>query len=391
MKKISNYTTAVGFLLILFGFAFAFLLTPDRVFSEEENRGLRTLPKLTLSSLADGTFSSEMNDYFADQFPMRDLLVGQKGGAEIIIGKGENNGILLGKNGQLAKRLFSVKEDNGSIVEEMDTFDMEHIKASMEGIDRLSHNLDIPLSVFLTGRTIDVTASSFSYPSTFSDKLLKSVKENISSSVSYLDTVPIYLALHDQGEYVYYKTDHHWTTLGAYYAYRELMHSFGMEEDILKENFFEKQVVSTDFFGTLWSAGGMKFVSPDTMEIWYGEDESEYAIEADGKRLDGFYNLNYLLKKDKYSTYLDGTHDVVTITKKETADRPVLLLIKDSFANSLAPFLARHFDLVLLNLSSSKTDFTNVSYYAKKYQADRVALVYTLENVITADKLCQLK
>ena len=89
--------------------------------------------------------------------------------------------------------------------------------------------------------------------------------------------------------------------------------------------------------------------------------------------------------------FLDGVHDVVTIQKSGEEDRPTLLLLKDSFANSIAPFLARHFDLVLLNLSSTRTDFTNASFYAEKYSADRVLLLYTLENVITADRLSRLK
>ena len=106
--------------------------------------------------------------------------------------------------------------------------------------------------------------------------------------------------------------------------------------------------------------------------------------------MEGLYSYSYLEKKDKYSVFLDGTHDVVTITK-EGEDRPTLLLLKDSFANSLAPFLAQHFDLVLLNLSSTRNDYTNLSERVAEYGADRALLVYTLENVITADKLSRLR
>jgi AraC-like DNA-binding protein len=56
-----------------------------------------------------GAYASDINDYFADQFPMRDLLVSWKADAELVLGKGENDGILLGKNGQLAKRFFVSK------------------------------------------------------------------------------------------------------------------------------------------------------------------------------------------------------------------------------------------------------------------------------------------
>jgi hypothetical protein len=68
-----------------------------------------------------------------------------------------------------------------------------------------------------------------------------------------------------------------------------------------------------------------------------------------------------------------------------------LLLLKDSFANALAPFLAQHFDLVLLNLSSTRTDFTDLSKYAAEYGADRILLVYTVENVVCTDRLEKLR
>ena len=87
---------------------------------------------------------------------------------------------------------------------------------------------------------------------------------------------------------------------------------------------------------------------------------------------------------------MDGTHDVVTVKKKDGENRPRLLLVKDSFANCVAPFLAEHFDLVLLNLSSAKQDFTNVSALADRFDADRVLLLYSIENMITANKLIRL-
>ena len=169
------------------------------------------------------------------------------------------------------------------------------------------------------------------------------------------------------------------------------MRSFGMEKDVLPPSYFQKECIQEPFYGTNWSAGGMKFVHPDQLELWYGGDESIYTVTADGKTLDGFYQRDHLTKKDKYSVFLDGTHDVVRIERADGSKRPVLLMVKDSFGNSIAPFLARHFDIVLLNLSSSRNDFTNVSVLAEDYGADRVLLVYTLENVITADKLCRLK
>ena len=389
-KKYLSRITVLVFVCLLFGFAAAFLLVPDNSFSEQENRSLRTLPKFTWKKLASGAYSEEINDYFADQFPLRDGLVGLKGLSELALGKGENNGILMGENGQQAQRLFDLSLTGGGTGTALAAFDPDHIRAAVEGLNRVSETLDVPFSVLLTGRAVDVAASAFAYPTDLSDALQALVKENLYTGVNYVETIPMLREKYDAGEYVYYKTDHHWTTAGAYYAYVEVMRSFGMEGEILPPEAFTKEVVSTDFYGTAWSAGGMKFVAPDSMEFWLRGNEDEFEVVADGKEIGGLYNRDYLAKKDKYSAFLDGTHDVVTVTRRTGEKRQTLLLLKDSFANALAPFLAQHFDLVLLNLSST-TDHTNVTAAVEKYRADRVLLVYTLENVVTADKLQALR
>ncbi|MBQ2734747.1 MAG: hypothetical protein IJF33_02845, partial [Clostridia bacterium] len=361
-------------------------------FSEQENRSLRTLPKLEADALLSGDYASEINDYFADQFPLRDLLVGIKGGVEIALWKGENDGILLGENGQLAKRLFDVRRADGSVTSvALDTFDPAHIQAGAQGINRVSSSLGIPFTALLTGRTLDVAESAFDYPVETSDALFDTFYGALDASVDALDTLPMFREKYENGEYVYYKTDHHWTTLGAYYAYAELLCNWGMEDAILPMDAIEKRTVSEAFYGTAWSAGGMKFVAPDTMEFWMLGNEDAFTVTADDKTLDGFYSMGYLERKDKYSAFLDGTHDVVKIQKSTAEDRPTLLMLKDSFANAMAPFLAQHFDLVLLNLSSVRSDFTDVTHYAEEYSADRVLLLYTIENAVTANKLTKLR
>lgn len=391
VKKIAQNLTIAVFLLTVFGFSLAFWILPDLDFSEQENRSLRTFPDFTIEKLASGRFSDEINDYFADQFPMRDALVGVKGFAEIAMGKRENDGVLLGAEGYLAKRRFDMMLQNGEILPDMDAFDEAHVRDAAEAIRRVSESLDLPFSIFLTGRTLDVAISKLDYPSTYSDALLSLLDEELGATEGYIDSVPLYREKIEAGEEVYYRTDHHWTTLGAYYAYAEIMRSFGMEGEILPQSAFERVTVSDSFYGTSWSAGGMKFVSPDSIELWLLGNEDSFTVTADGRELEGFYSYHYLYRKDQYSIFLDGTHDVVTVTSKTESDRPTLLLFKDSFANSVAPFLAQHFDLVLLNLSSARTDFTDVTSYAAEYGADKVLLIYTLENVITTSKMNGLR
>ena len=391
MNKITNRITVLLFVAVLFGLMLTFFILPDQAFSAQENRSLRTFPKFTWEKLASGEFSEQINDYFADQFPIRDLFVGVKGVSELALGKGENDGVLLGKDGQLAKRLFDAADEEGKL-QNTDAFDPAHVKRAIEAVNAYAKASKVPFSVLLTGRTIDVTATDFAYPTDQSDALWATVNGALDPNVSRVETLELLRERHAAGEEVYYKTDHHWTTQGAYYAYVQTMKSFGMEDEILPASAFAHEVVSTSFYGTAWSAGGMKFVDPDRVEFWFLGNEDEFTVTADGRpQASGMYNRDYLQKKDHYSAFLDGTHDVVTVTKAGEGDRPTLLLLKDSFANALAPFLAQHFDLVLLNLSSTRTDFTDLSKYAAEYGADRILLVYTVENVVIADRLEKLR
>lgn len=390
MNRKRDIYTVLIFLLLIGGFAVAFLALPDRAFSPQENRGLQTLPSISAAGWISGDYADRCDDYFADQFPARDLLVGLKCRCELALGKGENDGILRGRDGYLARVLFDARTRDGRTLSDVDCVDMRQIQASCEALTRTRDALKIPFEILLTGRTIDVCASSFAYPRENSDRLLDAVQSGLGDNTLTVEAVKSLRARHDADEYVYYRTDHHWTTRGAYYAYVHLMRSFGMENAVIPEGAFEKRVVADDFYGTAWSAGGMRQVPPDEIEIWSLGNEDSFCVTADGRAINGFYSPAYLAGKDKYSFFLDGTHDVVTVTKNTDEARPRLLILKDSFANTIVPFLAQHFDLVLLNLSSVRSDFTNLSGAVEEYDADFAALIYTLENMITADRLTRL-
>lgn len=390
MQKKQSVLTCVLFLTVLFGGALLFWILPDRTFSEEENRSLRTVPVWSRERFLSGKYAEEINEYYADQFPMRDFLVGWKGITELALGKGGNNGVVLGDDGQLAKRLFDIRMAAGTVLSDMDAIDLFQIRKAAEGINRAADAVQVPMVTLLPGRTVDVVSGALSYPSLYGDAMLETLRASLGEKCGYLDTVPAYRERHAVGESVYYRTDHHWTTRGAYLSYAEVMRALGRGTELLPEDAFTKKTVSDHFYGTTWSAGGMKFVEPDKIEVWYRGNEDSFEVIADGRELDGFYSTKYLEKKDQYSFFLDGTHDVVTIRKKDGESRQRLLILKDSFANSMVPFLAQHFDLVLLNLSSARSDYTDLGALTKEYDADAVLMVYTLGNVISTDVMNRL-
>ena len=391
-QKIANLLTVLLFVIPLALGLILFAALPDKDFSEEENRSLQAFPTLTWKSLSEGKFGQQMNEYFADQFPARDALVGIKGVAELALGKGENNGVVLGKDGVLAVRWFDAYIDRLTRVYDTDFYAKESIDAQMDALNALHADLaaqDVALTVIIPPRTLDVVGEDTRYPMSGADALWQDIDAGLDDSVDYLDLRKTMTDAHRDGEYVYYRTDHHWTTKGAYLAYSALMTAWNREAEIIPESAFTKETVK-DFYGTTWSRAGFKFVGPDELEIWHLEGEERYTVtDPDtGVSFKGFYNRDYLAKKDKYSAFLDGTHGVLSVKKNTDEERRTLLVLKDSFVNSMVPFLAQHYDLVLVNLSVGGVE--PLSAYLEQYDCDGVLIVYNAENVIENNALAGL-
>lgn len=406
MKRKLQITLISLFLFVLYGFSILFVVLPDQSFSAEENRNLQTFPAFSVESLLDGSFSSKINTYFADQFPLRNGLVGIKGVAETVLWKGENNGVLLGSDGQLGVRLFTMYKSRLERTADMDFYYAENVQSAIDGVNAFAESCSLPLVTLLPPRTVDVAADSFSYPTLLSDRLHEQLVSGFSSDAHFLDVLPLFRDKHTAGEYVYLRTDHHWTTYGAYLAYCEVMREFGMEAEILPESAFTKETIE-DFYGTTWSKSGYKFVGPDTIELWsLGNDDdftltfysAKQAKDENGKiitvrepyqTMTSFYNRDKLSEKDKYAAFLDGTHNELTVSKTNGnfGDREVLLIAKDSFANTMVPFLSQHFDIVIVNLAANLTD---LSSYIDLYGADRVLLVYNWQNILENNNLAAI-
>ncbi|MBE6750384.1 MAG: hypothetical protein E7560_04395 [Ruminococcaceae bacterium] len=405
MKKFINIFTTASFLVVIFALSIAFFLMPDKEFSSEENRSLQAFPETEFGNIADGTFTKEMNVYFADQFVARDEFVGLKGMVASVLGCGENNGVLLGKNEQLAVRLFDTYKNRFEKTSSTDFYYSENLKDSLEKFNEYAKSETLPLITLFPPRTVDVVGEDLIYPNENGISLSEEIKSSVCEESGYIDLLPIFQKENEKGNYVYYKTDHHWTSEGAYIAYTEIMKKWGMEEKIIPKDSFKVEQIS-DFYGTTWSKAGMKFVPSDILEIWslgnqedfittcYSvvrqKDENGKMIKAKKpyKTFSGYLNREYLTEKNKYAAFLDGTHNEQTVFLKSGEKRERLLVMKDSFADSLVPFLAQHFDLVIINLANNNT---NVTEYAKEYNCDRVLFVYNFENLTENNILDNVK
>jgi hypothetical protein len=371
--RLLDILTSLFLLIIMFGFTALILFTPDKDFSEQENRYLQQAPKLTPERLTSGKFTSEISDYFSDQFPARDIFVGAKAITEIGLLKRENNSVTLGKEDYLIKR--------------NDYPNFETIDKNVKSISRFGgamEELGIPFTVAMAGRNVDVLQRYLPkyYPNQHSVDLWDHFETSMSADLytGYVDLKTPLKAIIDSGtdEQIYYRTDHHWTTLGAYYAYAEIMKSFG--EEPLELSYFEIQRVSDEFFGTTWSSAGMKWVKPDVMKYFRYDGDEYYITEIvdTGRIIEGFYDFEQLDKKDKYSSFIGGNNSRVDIYHSEGTVREKVLMMKDSFAHSLAPFLAYHYDLVILDLRYYKN---SVKELVIAENIDRVLIMNNIDNI----------
>ena len=252
MAKNGRLTTAV-FCLFLAGLLIWHAALPDRARSETENRTLAQFPQFSWENLKDGSFTAGMEGYFADQFPLRDDWTGLKARCEQLLGKRSFHDVYLCGNTLISR------------VEEPDD---AQVKKNLSYVNEFAGMADgqvllglIPSAAEVRKDRLPAGAPSFDQPAF----LEKAAEETGLPAVDLLGA----LAAH-AGEPIYYRTDHHWTSLGAFYGANALLNALGKES--LKEDDFTPQIASTDFNGTLYSTSGVHWLTPDTIEYWVPED-----------------------------------------------------------------------------------------------------------------------
>ncbi len=332
------------FLVIIFGFALAFWIVPDKASSEQENRPLEQLPRAEgiFERLLDGSLTEEINLYYSDQFPMRDTFVGIEAAFEALLLKGQNNGIIMGKDGYL---IAEPTENIGFIGENLGY--IEEFAAAFEEAGGRCYTAIVPMGGDVLKKYMP---RAYSYEQ--SNAVWQDIEDMAAEgSSAYIDLRAPLCGRADSGEAVYYRTDHHFTTLGAYYAYAEIAAAMGEEPYELE--FFSREILSREFYGTLWSKAGFKWIAPDTIELFRYEGDDGFVTEIPykNKSFDGFYDFEYADTKDKYGTFLSGNNSLVrAYMKNPPSERERIIVIKDSFAHSVSPFLALHFDLDIIDL-----------------------------------------
>lgn len=353
-KNIVAAATAVLFCLFLAGGLIWNLLTPARAFSPMENRTLAQKPEFSWQSLFSGSYTSEMETYLTDQFAGRDGWVGLKYYCERALLKTENNGVYFAGDSRLIERFDPPAEGR--------------LESNLAAIADMQKNAGLPVHFSL------IPTAAWVYREDLPQNAPSWDQQQLFDAAAQL---PQYFdlsqTLYDaRGLPAFYRTDHHWTTAGAYTGYTVIARALGFEPLPLPE----ESVIVPDFYGTLYSQAGARGYAPDEI-VYYGADGLSLWVDGEEKP---FYDLSYADQKDKYSLFLGGNYPVCVIKNQNNPGGERLLLVKDSFSNSLVPFLARHFSEI--HLIDPRYYRLPVSQYAAENGMDRILVLYQTKNFL---------
>ncbi len=362
MNKKALWAEALIFLAFIGAFFILNLVLPDRQFSEQENRYLQMRPEFSFKSLFSGDYMSKFETYTTDQFTFRDEWITLKAASELALGKQENNDVHLCENGTLIE---GFKRPENSVLD-----------SNMSALNTLVGNTDAKVYFALIPDKSDLYASLL--PKNAPNDSEKEVIDYCYGQ-SNATNVDMYSALSAHtDEYIFYRTDHHWTSLGAYYGLSALAESMGLPCPAL-DSYTDRHVVSEEFYGTTWSSSGFSWVDPDTMEIFVNAPESlKVTSYPQGSPVEGkLYDFSFLEKKDKYSMFMGGNCPMHVI-ETGNEDKPSLLILRDSYTDSLIPFLPDDFsEIHVLDLRYYRA---SLKAYIEQNNFDNVLVCYSVSN-----------
>lgn len=196
-----------------------------------------------------------------------------------------------------------------------------------------------------------------------------------------------------KGEYIYFRTDHHWTALGAYYAYTDFCKSKGVEPHTLDQ--FEMKEFP-GYLGSFYSntlSTSMES-NPDTVYAYVPMGTNSMVFQnTDGTESNWYVVLNVSNwnKFSKYNTFAGSDHPFSYVHNPEITDGSAVLMIKDSYGNAFVPFLVDHYEYIywvdfrqykgnIVKLVQEK-DIDDVIFCLNIYNPNNASVVKELEQL----------
>ena len=367
VKKKRLLLPMIVFLLFIFLMTVLFIVTPKSDYSSLEKRYLEDFPEAKLEAIANGEFEEGFENYYADHFPIRNMWVGLNAYANLFVGNNGSNGVYNADEGYLINEPAS--DDN-------------RIDTNLTALADFKKKIDVDMTFLLapsTGYIMNDTLPRV-HNEYKDDEYYGRIKSTLSDTdIDFVDIRSRFKSEAQSGNQLYYRTDHHWTTQGAYTAYNQLMITLGKEP--AKKSEFKVESFP-DFYGTTYSTSGFWFNMSDKIELWQNpKNDNKITLDiTEGEETntyDTMYFKNHLKEDDKYPVFIDGNHALETITNKNVKSGKVLV-IKDSFAHSIAPFLAENYNTVtLVDLRYYKN---SISQLVKQGKYDEVLVIYGIDN-----------
>ncbi len=296
----------------------------DRTFSDNENRMLQTAPELSWNSIVSGSFQEKITSYISDQFPARDTWT--QLGTEIkkLAGFKDIGGAYLGRDGYYMEKITP------------DAVDMDNLRRNLGIVsDFAAENEGLPVTVLLVPATGTVMSDKLPNNAQMYDA--RKIYETVKAALPEMSVPDLYTALMNNKEHqLYYRTDHHWTWYGAHTAYKLLLTDGTYSAT--------PELFSDSFLGTTYSKTLDPAAKPD--KVYISAVSDGVTVTADGKESE-LYDMAAKNEKDKYKVFFGGNYGQTVITGG-CDNGKTLLVIKDSFANSLVPMLTADYETIIM-------------------------------------------
>lgn len=371
-KKL-NIIAIVLFIGFLAGMSVLYFVLPKSDFSEREKRYLAEFPSVTWENISSGKFSQELETYLADVVPGRDFFVGLSSYYNLVTGR------------QVTKDIYIA--ENNRLVEAPPKYSDAAIKTNTSFISAFAEKVDIPVDLMV------VPSAGFIYEDTIKgikndytdDEAIKSIYASAKGIANYIDTCSAF-SKSENKEALYYLTDHHWTSFGAYTAYANYMNV--LNKAYPAQNEFTVETYG-GFYGSNHSRAGLWLYPSENVELWKNDTEFTVVSDSDNKVHNGLFYEERLEELDKYTVYLNGNHAKVSIDNPDAKGQGKLLVIRDSYANCLGTFLANSYENVTL---------VDLRYYHKPVSElvseggfTNVLICYSLSNFMSDTNFPRLK
>ena len=373
IKNCVKYLPAVIFCGFIFSFMIMYFILPKESYSAQEKKVLSSFPEITAEKVVNGDFQKGLDTYLSDYVPGRNFFVGLSADYDLVTGRNGNKGIYLGSDGYLFPK---------------PTKDTELITTNAGYIKEFAETSDIPVYMTLIPSSgyVNQNKLPLNHEEYIDDKLIDKFSNALGKDVNFIDVRSVFKEK-AESEQLYYKTDHHWTSAGAYECYKLLGDRLGYKP-VAEEN-FEKETVD-GFYGTSYSKAALWWITPDKLELWKNKNQSEKSVSVTisdsdvTKENDSYFFREYFNKDDKYPVFLDGNHSLVRIRNTD-AKGGKLIIVKDSYAHAIAPFLSQNYsEIIMADLRYYKKD---ISELAEQENADSILILYSLDNLAADDNI----